>query len=349
MQGNERQHFKESTTSTAERKEEPVKKSETAAESTRPKPGSRARLLRRSTSQCLLLNENQNDLNVKSKQDSTISSGSSGLLFTRPLSSFPKQQPKPVAFVRPKTSRASALGTRGKISEERSRKQAKSKPCWPTRTSVLSLRRQSNYFSFQSIQRSLSADGSSRRFITKKRSRGAEKDRGGFMGLVTSIDEREERRQLVMCYAICRPQPAFHYQMGKHVHLLKISLYALLLEKTFHGINANSKKSVNVQLCSHFPRALTSLTLIELRWNVHFHDLDFYQFLCQLLGYAGSSNIQHQLEAITIISIWIVTLLYNTFRFFPQTQTFTVTPTLHNIISWVLQEMNYPVYKIGSF
>ena len=202
MQGNERQHFKESTT-TAERKEEPVKKSETAAESTRPKPGSRARLLRRSTSQCLLLNENQNDLNVKSKQDSTISSGSSGLLFTRPLSSFHKQQPKPVAFVRPKTSRANALGTRGKISEERSRKQAKSKPCWPTRTSVPSLRRQSSYFSFQSIRRSLSADGSSRRFITRKGSRGAEKDRGGFMGLVTSIDEREERRQLVMYYVIC--------------------------------------------------------------------------------------------------------------------------------------------------
>ena len=201
MQGNERQHFKKEPTTAAETKDESsVKHSETAGESTRPKP-SRARLLRRSTSQCLLFNENQNHLNVKSKQDSTISSGSSGLLFTRPLSSFPKQQTKPVAFARPKTSRGNALGTRGKRGEERTQN---SKPCSPTRTSVPSLHRRSSYFSFQSIQSSLSADGSNRR-LTRKGSRGAEKDGkfGGFMGLVTTTDEREEKRQLVMCFVIC--------------------------------------------------------------------------------------------------------------------------------------------------
>ena len=120
-------------------------------------------------SQCLLSNDNQKyqELNVKIKQDSTISSSTSGLLFTRPLSSSAKQRSKPLALhSRPKTSLPNSLGVRSKISnaEEKNARQSKTKPSRPTRTSVPSLRRQSSYFSLQSIQFSLSVDQSSRRF-----------------------------------------------------------------------------------------------------------------------------------------------------------------------------------------
>jgi len=210
MESHERQLCEDSKES-VEAKAELANGSEKAVISTRRKP-SRARLLRRCTSQCLLLNDNQKDqeLNVKIKQDSTISSSTSGLLFTRPLSSFAKQRSKPLALhSRPKTSLSNSLGARSKISnaEEPNVRQSKTKPSTPTRTSVPSLRRQSSYFSLQSIQRSLSVDQSSRRF-TRKGARDANNrkfSRGSFMGLVTSIDEeeREERRQLVMhvlCY-----------------------------------------------------------------------------------------------------------------------------------------------------
>ena len=189
-------------------KEEVGKGNEKSGESTRPKPG-RARLLRRSTSQCLLLNENHKDVNTKLfKQDSAISSSTSGLLFTRPLSSTSHQQSKPAPLPRrPKTSCSNSIGARSKTpnaADEKCAKQSSPKPSSPSRTSVPALRsRQSRYFSLQSIRRSLSVDRADR-LLTKKGSWDEKErrfSRSGFMGMVTSIDEEdiEKRRLLVIC------------------------------------------------------------------------------------------------------------------------------------------------------
>lgn len=169
------------------------------AKSVRTK-NNRARLLRRSASQCLLLNENQKDSDRgQARQDSTISSSTSGLLFARPLSSSSKKQAKPSLFPRPKSSLMSATGaprTRSKSDSDELTRKANSKPL---------LARRSSYFSLQSIRRSLVADncGSQRR-LTRRASR-EEKERSfgrSFKGMVTAIDEeeKEERRQLVRLY-----------------------------------------------------------------------------------------------------------------------------------------------------
>lgn len=181
--------------STDEAKADTTKDGEKTGESIKPKPN-RARLLRRYTSQWISLSDNQKDVDVGSKQDSTISSSTSGLLFTRPLSSSHKKQLKPVTDLRPKTSRPNTFA------EECNTKQEKAKPCSASRTSLPTLRRRSSYFSFQSIQRSLSADASRIR-LTRQGSRGHMNKmfgRGGFMGFVIPIDEeeREEKRRLAL-------------------------------------------------------------------------------------------------------------------------------------------------------
>lgn len=185
--------------------EEGRKENENSEETKKTKPN-RARLLRRYTSHCLLLNENRNDVDAKpSKQDSTMSSSTSGLLFTRPLSSSTKKQPKPEALTRPKTSRPNLVRVSSKteITEDgKNSKQGIAKASSPTRTSVPTLSRQSSYFSLKSIRRSLSVEEASKR-LRRKGSRD-EKEcklrRKSFVGIVTSIDEedQEEKRQLVM-------------------------------------------------------------------------------------------------------------------------------------------------------
>ena len=177
--------------------------SESEAKKTKP---NRARLLRRYTSHCLLLNENRNDVDPKpSKQDSTMSSSTSGLLFTRPLSSSTKKQPKPEALTRPKTSRPNLVRVSSKteiIADGKNSKQGIAKASSPTRTSVPTLRRQSSYFSLKSIRRSLSVEEASKR-LRRKGSRDEKErklKRKSFVGIATSIDEeeQEEKRQLVM-------------------------------------------------------------------------------------------------------------------------------------------------------
>lgn len=162
----------------------------------------RARLLRRCTSQCLLLNENQKDGDSgRARRDSTISSSSSGLLFARPLSSSNKKQAKPSLFPRPKSSLMSATGAprtkpRRDSDSDRPVKKANSKPL---------LARRSSYFSLQSLRRSISADEGSARRLTKRASREEKEGKfgRGFKGMVTAIDEeeREEKRKLVSLYA----------------------------------------------------------------------------------------------------------------------------------------------------
>ncbi|CAH3156566.1 unnamed protein product [Porites lobata] len=183
--------------------EEGRKENENSEETKKTKPN-RARLLRRYTSHCLLLNENRNDVDAKpSKQDSTMSSSTSGLLFTRPLSSSTKKQPKPEALTRPKTSRPNLVRVSSKTeitADGKNSKQGIAKASSPTRTSVPTLSRQSSYFSLKSIRRSLSVEEASKR-LRRKGSRD-EKEcklrRKSFVGIVTSIDEeeQEEKRQL---------------------------------------------------------------------------------------------------------------------------------------------------------
>ena len=62
MESHERQLYEDSKAESVEAKAELANGSEKAVASTRTKPN-RARLLRRCTSQCLLLNDNQKDLN----------------------------------------------------------------------------------------------------------------------------------------------------------------------------------------------------------------------------------------------------------------------------------------------
>lgn len=168
---------------------------------TRTKHG-RARLLRRCTSQSLLLNENQKDSDGgRNRQDTPISSRSSGLLFVRPLSSSAKKQGKPSLFPRPKSSLMDVTGTskarHGSESDSgrltrRGSSSSSSKPSVPT------LVRRSSYFSLQSLRRSISLDSGTTRRLKKRASRAEEFNRS-FKGMVTAIDEEEmeEKRQLV--------------------------------------------------------------------------------------------------------------------------------------------------------
>ena len=187
----------------------------------------RARLLRRSSSQSLLLSENKKEDGFgRSRQDSTLSSRSSGLLFARPLSSASREQSKPSLFPRPKSSLMSATSVPRRASDsDRLTRRAKAPP---GKASVPTLVRRSSYFSLQSLRRALSVDTASSKRLTKRGSRD-EKDGGrfglGFKGIVTAIDEeeREEQRQLVrfFCTSLCC------FQSKK-----KISRFTLILNVT---------------------------------------------------------------------------------------------------------------------
>lgn len=180
---------------------------------------SRARLLRRCTSQSLLLNERKKDSDGagRTRQDSIISSSSSGLLFARPLSSSSREQARPSLFPRPKSSLMSATGAprsrqRSGSDSDRPARRANSKS--PSgKASVPTLVRRSSYFSLQSLRRSISVDAGSGKRLTKRGSRDDKDGRfgRGFKGIVTAIDEeeKEEQRQLVsfLLYAwLCRFQ-----------------------------------------------------------------------------------------------------------------------------------------------
>ena len=168
----------------------------------------RARLLRRCTSQSLLITENRKDVDgtVRSRKDSTLSSSISGLLFARPLSSSSREQAKPSLFPRPKSTLMSTTGSsrsrqRSASDSDRLTRRANSKTSLGIASGPTLVRR-SSYFSLQSLRRALSVDDASGKRLTKRGSRD-EKDGGrfgrGFKGIVTSIDEeeKEEQRQLV--------------------------------------------------------------------------------------------------------------------------------------------------------
>ena len=168
----------------------------------------RPRLLRRYTSQSLLLSENKKDSDGsgRSRQDSVLSFSSSGLLFARPLSSSSREQTKPSLFPRPKSSLMSATSAprsqqRSTSDSDRLMRRANSKTS-SGKASTPTLVRRSSYFSLQSLQRALSVDAASAKRLTKRGSRD-EKDGGrfgrSFKGIVTAIDEDEkkEQRQLV--------------------------------------------------------------------------------------------------------------------------------------------------------
>lgn len=191
------------------------------------------RLLRRSTSQCLLLNENKKDSDSgRNSQDSSISSKSSGLLFAaRPLSSSTKQKAtRPSLFPRPKsslmnvTTGAPRSRTASDSDSDRYIRKASSKLSSnsSTKTSDPNLARRSSYFSLQSLRRSISLDaGSAARRLSKRASRDEKAEwrfGHGFKGIVTAIDEeeQEERRQLV--------------RLCLYLVSMKNYLYALLLK-----------------------------------------------------------------------------------------------------------------------
>ena len=165
----------------------------------------RARLLRRCTSQSLLLSQNKKDSEQagRNRQDSVLSSSISGLLFARPLSSSSREQAKPSLFPRPKSSLMSATGAprsrqRRSSDSDRLTRGASSKAP-PGKASVPTLVRRSSYFSLRSLRRALSVDGGKR--LTKRGSRDETGGRFGrrFKGIVTAIEEeeKEEQRQLV--------------------------------------------------------------------------------------------------------------------------------------------------------
>ena len=180
---------------------------------------SRARLLRRCTSQSLLLNENKKDRDGagRSRQDSTISSSSSGLLFARPLSGSSREQARPSLFPRPKSSLMSATGAprsrqRSGSDSDGLARRANSKSS-SGKASVPTLVRRSSYFSLQSLRRSISVDAATAKRLTKRGSRDEKDGRfgRGFKGIVTAIDEeeKEEQRQLVsflLLALLCRFQ-----------------------------------------------------------------------------------------------------------------------------------------------
>lgn len=166
----------------------------------------RARLLRRCTSQSLLLSENKKNSDGASREDSTLSSSTSGLLFARPLSSASREQAKLSLFPRPKSSLMSATGaprSRQRSASDSDGLTIRANSKSPSgKASMPTLVRRSSYFSLQSLRRALSVDAASAQRLTKRGSRD-EKDGGrfgrGFKGIVTAIDEeeKEEQRQLV--------------------------------------------------------------------------------------------------------------------------------------------------------
>lgn len=168
---------------------------------TRTKRG-RVRLLRRCTSQKHLLDENQKDGGEgRNRQDSIISSTSSGLLFVRPLSSSTKKQGAPALFPRPKSSLMEASGTSKtrKASDSNSDRltRRKSSSSSSSKTSVPSVVRRSSYFSLQGLRRTIVTDQGEAKQMKKKGSR--EDFSRFFKGMVTVINEEEmeEKRQLV--------------------------------------------------------------------------------------------------------------------------------------------------------
>lgn len=167
---------------------------------TRTKRG-RVRLLRRCTSQKHLLDENQKDGEGRNRQDSIISSTSSGLLFVRPLSSSTKKQGVPALFPRPKSSLMEASGTSKtrKASDSNSDRltRRRSSSSSSSKTSVPSEVRRSSYFSLQGLRRTIATDHGEAKQMKKK---GSREDFGRFFkGMVTVINEEEmeEKRQLV--------------------------------------------------------------------------------------------------------------------------------------------------------
>lgn len=195
MESYEKKVFKEK----CDKNEEFVRDDEKVERRTRPRHN-KTRLLRTATSQCLLSSDNQKELVVKSKQDSTISSSTSGLLFTRPLSSSSKEQQKTLSFHRPERSRANSFsGTGNAIREELKAKSQPRRPSLSRKTSIPTLNRRSSYFSFQSIQRSLLAEGGSK-WLLSNDSRGLDRKRSrtGSMQIIISSDEgeNEEKRKL---------------------------------------------------------------------------------------------------------------------------------------------------------
>lgn len=166
----------------------------------------RARLLRRCTSQSLLLSENKKNSDGAGREDSTLSSSTSGLLFARPLSSAFREQAKLSLFPRPKSSLMSATGaprSRQRSASDSDGLTIRANSKSPSgKASMPTLVRRSSYFSLQSLRRALSVDAASAQRLTKRGSRD-EKDGGrfgrGFKGIVTAIDEeeKEEQRQLV--------------------------------------------------------------------------------------------------------------------------------------------------------
>ena len=171
----------------------------------RTKLNTRARLLRRCTSQSLLLTQNKKDGEQagRSRQDSVLSSSISGLLFARPLSSTSREQAKPSLFPRAKSSvmsSTSAPRIRQRSSSDSDKLTNSKTP--QEKASVPTLVRRSSYFSMRSLRRSLSLDAASAKRLTKRGSRGEKDGRRfsrRFKGIVTAIDEeeKEEQRQLV--------------------------------------------------------------------------------------------------------------------------------------------------------
>ncbi|XP_027036223.1 uncharacterized protein LOC113664796 isoform X2 [Pocillopora damicornis] len=198
---------------------------------TRTKRG-RVRLLRRCTSQKHLLDENQKDGGEgRNRQDSIISSTSSGLLFVRPLSSSTKKQGAPALFPRPKSSLMEASGTSKtrKASDSNSDRltRRRSSSSSSSKTSVPSVVRRSSYFSLQGLRRTIVTDQGEAKQMKKK---GSREDFGRFFkGMVTVINEEEmeEKRQLLhfplWARLICakKPEHRSEAEMNKLVTLLR--------------------------------------------------------------------------------------------------------------------------------
>ena len=199
----------ESVSTKTELRQERNEKEPEVVFTARTKLNTRARLLRRCTSQSLLLSQNKKDGEQagRSRQDSVLSSSISGLLFARPLSSSPREQVKPSLFPRAKSSLMSATGAprsrqRSSSDSDRLTRGVDDSKTPAGKASVPTLVRRSSYFSMRSLRRSLSMDAASAKRLTKRGSRDEKDGRRfsrRFKGIVTAIDEEEkkEQRQLV--------------------------------------------------------------------------------------------------------------------------------------------------------
>ncbi|XP_074638700.1 uncharacterized protein LOC141897140 isoform X1 [Acropora palmata] len=163
----------------------------------RPNP-TRERLLRRTkSSQSLLSNNNEKELDVKYKpQDPSISSSTTSLLFTRSSSSSSKEElqlPK-------RRSRARSFSGTSSNKEEWKTKQLRSANT-TRKTSSPSSPRRSSYFGFQSIQRSLNVEEESKWQYKKDcRGKGRPSSQSFLMGMITSMnkEEKEKNRKLAL-------------------------------------------------------------------------------------------------------------------------------------------------------